>query len=295
MSLKVQNHIPKSNVKDETVQLSYIQWLDIFETEKPYEVISEVPPGLAPSNFSCSAAAPEVIHDIRGHEDSFNLEDHGFQVWTNTLAVTAFDKETVENKYLPSIGALLKEVFGPRTEAFVFDWRLSSVNAWRQIRSTDRAKSKMVPGAVIDLDDPLVCLPPVHAVHVDQSPWGAVNRVKHHMGECASELLRKRFRIINLWRPLHFPVENFPLAVCDGGTVPTEKLLAVDHVRKAYIGESLYPLPCPEYQWHYLSHQTRDEVLLFKTYDSATSARARWPEVKPRESIEVRALVFTEN
>ncbi|KAK0644667.1 hypothetical protein B0T16DRAFT_418061 [Cercophora newfieldiana] len=176
------------------------------------------------------------------------------------------------------------------------------------IRSSDGSKSSMFPGAVVDLDDPLVCLMPVQTVHIDQSPRGAVNRVKYHMGVRAPELLsKKRYRIINIWRPLHNTVENFPLAVCDGASVPKEKLLSVDHVRKTYVGESLYPLECPEYRWYYLNRQTSDEVLLFKTYDSDPTARAKCcphtsfeqsgvrPGAKPRESIEVRALVFTDD
>ncbi|KAK3324483.1 hypothetical protein B0T19DRAFT_402713 [Cercophora scortea] len=102
-------------------------------------------------------------------------------------------------------------------------------------------------------------------------------------------------------------IEDFPLAVCDGSTVPSEKLLAVDHVRKYHIGESLYPLYCETSRWYYLNGQGRDEVLLFKTFDSSTKAAAKCcphtsfhqqqsaPLGHSRETIEVRALVFSRN
>ncbi|KAL7791168.1 putative 7 alpha-cephem-methoxylase [Trichoderma afarasin] len=286
------------HAKDETVQLNYIEWQDKFATEKPYEVISEAPAGFPRANFSCSLAAPETIHDIRGREKLFNLQDHGFQIWKHDHTVDTFDKASVEQNYLPSLDILLKDVLGPGTETYFFDWR---------IRSSDRSKSSVTPGAIVDLDDPLVCLLPVQTVHVDQSPLGAVNRVRYHMGERADDLLKKRCRIINLWRPMRHTINNFPLAVCDGGTVPKEKLLTVDHVRKTYVGESMYPLACPErYKWYYLNRQEKEEVLLFKTYDSDINARAKCcphtsfvqsgarADGKPRETIEVRALVFTE-
>lgn len=114
------------------------------------------------------------------------------------------------------------------------------------------------------------------------------------MGSRARALLKRRFRIVkyvpaahthkhsltdrsppcgkSVWRPIRHPIENFPLAVCDGSTVPADRLLAVDHVRKAYVGESAYPLAWPGYRWYYLGGQTRDEVLLFKTYDSGAGA-----------------------
>jgi hypothetical protein len=68
---------------------------------------------------------------------------------------------------------------------------------------------------------------------------------------------------------------NWPLAVCDGNTVPESCLLAVDHVRQSYIGESLYPMFSESMQWYYLNGQTKDEVVLFKTYDSSMDVKAR--------------------
>jgi hypothetical protein len=112
------------NVKNETIQLNYIEWQDKFATEKPYEVLSEVPAGFPRSNFSCSPAVPETIEDIRGREKLFNLQDHGFQIWKHQHMVEEFSKESIEQIYLPSLDSLLKEVFGPGTETYFFDWRV---------------------------------------------------------------------------------------------------------------------------------------------------------------------------
>lgn len=79
----------------------------------------------------------------------------------------------------------------------------------------------------------------------------------------------------SVWRPLFNPIENYPLAVCDGSTVPADMLVAVDHVRKNYVGEGLYPLARPKYRWHYLNRQTKDEVLLIKTFDSKEDVPAK--------------------
>lgn len=113
-----------NHAKNETVQLNYIEWQDKFATEKPYEVLSEVPAGFPRTNFSCSPAASETIHDIRGREKLFNLQDHGFQIWVHHHTVEFFDKASVEHKYLPSLDSLLKEVFGARAETYFFDWRV---------------------------------------------------------------------------------------------------------------------------------------------------------------------------
>ena len=136
-----------------------------------------------------------------------------------------------------------------------------------------------------------------------------------------------------MWRPLRYPVEDYPLAVCDGSTVPESSLVTADHVRKFYIGESLYPLHNGSHRWYYLNRQTKDEVLLLKMFDNKegvmatcmfaissywfgivelglslvlTSSFTDCPHTsfmqsgvkegaKPRESIEVRVMVFSES
>ncbi|KAK1750107.1 hypothetical protein QBC47DRAFT_124929 [Echria macrotheca] len=286
--------------RDETARLNYLVWKDDFRTEKPYEILSAIPKGFPKTNFVVKPGPhDEIMHDIRGRDTEFTLDANGFEIRQHALdlAPETFDNaETIEREYLPMVEALLQEV-DPGAEVYIFDWRM---------RSSDRSKSKLsVPGAVVDLDDPLIYLHPVHAVHVDQSRSGAVKRVRHHMGQRADALLKGRFRIINIWRPFNHPIETEPLAVCDGSTVPASKLIAADHVRKYYVGESLYPLPDPQYRWYYLSRQTKDECLVFKTFDSSGEVTAKccphtaFPhenvpaDVPPRETIEVRALVFS--
>ena len=65
-----------------------------------------------------------------------------------------------------------------------------------------------------------------------------------------------------------------PLAFGDGSHVSLETCIGVDHIRMQYVGESNYPLYQPGYRWYYLSEQTKDEVLIFKTHDSDTTKKA---------------------
>ena len=74
------------------------------------------------------------------------------------------------------------------------------------------------------------------------------------------------------WRPLNQVVEDWPLAACDASPVAAEDLIAVDHVRRKYIGDSYYPLYRPTHRWWYLSKQKRHEVLLMKMYDSLNAS-----------------------
>ncbi|KAK1779918.1 hypothetical protein QBC45DRAFT_464573 [Copromyces sp. CBS 386.78] len=270
---------------EQKAKLNYIQWEDKFRTEKPYEFISQAPEGCPRKNFTLAASPEQTIHDIRGSEDLFNLDDHAFQVVRQELGVIPTDQEGLEREYLPKVVELLRSI-DPGAEVVVFDWRL---------RTSDNSRTTPKSGSVIDLDDPMLILKPVHAVHIDQSPLAATKRVKHHMGTRAEELLQRRFRIIN--------------------TVQPQNLVAVDHVRKNYEGEGLYPLYDEGMKWYYLNRQTKDEVLLFKTFDSKEEVKARCcphtsfkqsggnldqetgdcsnPVWTARESIEVRAIVFS--
>ena len=80
---------------------------------------------------------------------------------------------------------------------------------------------------------------------------------------------------ISLWRPLAEPIEDWPLAVCDGSTVDEADLTACDHVRKSFVGESSYMHYRPEHKWFYLSNHQPDEVLIVKIFDSEDDVRAK--------------------
>ena len=73
-----------------------------------------------------------------------------------------------------------------------------------------------------------------------------------------------------MWRPINGPVEDHPIALCDGRTVDTSKLVETDMIRGDYTGTLLYPLyePRNTCRWYYLSTQGVEDVLLFKSFDS---------------------------
>jgi hypothetical protein len=95
-----------------------------------------------------------------------------------------------------------------------------------------------------------------------------------------------------------------PLAVCDASSVSPAQLVPSELVYLNRIGETYSVIYHPEHRWFYVPDIETDEVLLLKCYDSETDGRARFaphsafsdpttpPDALPRESIELRALVF---
>lgn len=92
------------------------------------------------------------------------------------------------------------------------------------------------------------------------------------MGEDeAPELLKKRFQIINIWRPIRHLALDTPLALCDYRSVDVEKdahptkLIYPDRIGEAY-GISYNP----KHEWKYLRGMTPEEVTLIKWYVTLT-------------------------
>ena len=140
-------------------------------------------------------------------------------------------------------------------------------------------------------------------MHNDHTVNSAPRRVRDHLGADAEELLKHRFGVVNVWRPIRGPVLDSPLALCDARSFSDDDLIASDLVYKHVRGETSRVEYKPDHRWYYFSEQQRDEALLIRVHDSENDGRARLSfhtsfenplaqGAPPRESIEVRTLVF---
>ena len=107
---------------------------------------------------------------------------------------------------------------------------------------------------------------PVANVHVDQTTPASIHRVHRHMPEeDVPKLLEKRFQIINLWRPIENPAEDWPLALCDYRSVtPDKDLFTVKLIFPERVGETFGVNYNPDHKWKYLRGMTPDEIVLIK-------------------------------
>ena len=143
---------------------------------------------------------------------------------------------------------------------------------------------------------------PVRQVHVDQSYDAGPQRVRYHLPESAAHLLRGRYQIINVWRPIR-KIRKDPLAVADAQSITQDDLIPVPLIYPDWDGETFRVRPSEKHRWFYLADQAPSETLLIKCFDSFADGRARRAPhsafgLKGREgeagteSIEVRALVL---
>lgn len=227
-----------------------------------------------------------AIADVRRVLADFTLDEEGFGLVQHKSAVRDFyDDEEVERVYYPEAEQLLKELTGAdRVHVF------------------DHTTRRRIPGG----EDRSRGAPrqPVPRVHVDHTERSGPQRVRDLLPDEAEQLLRGRVQIVNLWRPIRGPLRDAPLAVCDARTVKPEQLVPSDLVYPHRVGETYSVTFDPEHRWFYVPEMRADEVLLLKCYDSKTDGRARFaphtaftdpttpPNALPRESIELRTLVF---
>lgn len=136
---------------------------------------------------------------------------------------------------------------------------------------------------------------------MDQTPGAAEARVRRHVpADEVEELLKGRYQIINVWRPIANPATDFPLAVIDWRSTSPEDFIKVDLLypkRQAETngahddddrgkealpdptsltstvgyevkGETFSVAPNKSHKFYYMKDMTPDEVIFLKCFDS---------------------------
>lgn len=214
------------------------------------------------------------VHNIRGRENEFDTNNSGFAVYNSPAKEKLFtDDKAVREGYYQEVENLLKERLSGVKKVVIFD-------------HTIRKKEKSSPRQ------------PVQQVHVDQTPGATDVRVRRHLpAEEAEELLKGRYQIINVWRPISHAASDFPLAVVDWRSTSPQDFIPVDLMypkrpdsamddddrgkeklpsEESYYstegyearGETLGVAPNEGHQFYYMKDMTPEEVMLLKCYDS---------------------------
>ena len=251
--------------------------------EKP--VAATAGPGRA--TFYPKGATEERIvnvYDARTLTKELALDEHGFQIVRHETQMVDFH-DGLERSYVyePEIERLLASLLGP-VRLVVFDHTLrhgdEAVQQARQLRE------------------------PVKVIHNDYTERSGPDRVRHLLPDEADALLKHRFAVVQVWRPIQPTLLRHPLAICDARTIAVDDLIPAERRHPERIGEIYHIAYNPAHRWYYVPKMRRDEALVFKTYDSSTDGRARFTAhaafddpktpllAPPRESIEVRVLAF---
>ncbi len=234
-----------------------------------------------------------TIRNARLLPNDFSLDVEGFAFTEHVTRVTDFfDDAQLASVYEPELETLIARLTGA-SEVVVYDHtRRSSDGAQREKYNWRDA------------------VPLPHSDYTDRS---AAQRLRDVFADDADDRLARRFAIVNVWRSMTGPIEQWPLAVCDARTINDDLMLKI--VRSAphraepsfeynRASETRHAAYDANHRWYYFPRMTRNEALLFKNYDTLTDGTARYalhsafedptspPDPAPRESIESRAFVF---
>lgn len=268
------SYVPRGSVRS---KLNFFQ--DPEDGSKPHNYVEQPPAGQPQRNFGQNEIEVE-LQDIRDRESDFWLDKDAFQAIKGIPSEEKdfTDDEHIKSTYYPEVEKLLLDHVPGAHKVTLFD-------------HTIRRSNPEAPRA------------PVTRVHVDQTARSTEWRVNLHNPEEAEELLKGRYRIINVWRPLNGPVQASPLGFASADSTEDHDLVPVEHRYPHRTGETAAVRHNKGQQFYYWSGMMNDERLLLKCFDSKDGvgqrvphtafADSRTPEgARGRESIEVRALVY---
>jgi hypothetical protein len=227
---------------------------------------------------------PRTVTLHNGRIERFTLERNGFRfVDHETKVVDFFDEAEVRGRYYAEMEALVKAETGA-SRVVVFDHTLRTAD--------DEAREQRKIREV------------VRRVHNDYTEWSGPQRLRDVLPAEADALLKRRFAIVQVWRPIRHPVETFPLAICDAQSLSPTDLVISERRYPGRVGQTYAITYNPAHRWCWFPHMRREEALVFKVYDSVKEGVARFtahtafddptalPNARPRESIEIRTLAL---
>jgi len=277
----MEGHTTSEGLRYVEAELHYL----VDTGEKPAIYLYPPPPGIS-QRTGRYATSTVPIHDGRALLPQLSLDKQGFLLQPHeTKVVNFYDEQEVQAVYYPEVEQLVQTVTGA-AKVVVFD------HTWRCASAAKQTKYSAQE--------------PVRMAHNDYTPRSGPQRVRDLLAADEAEArLQRRFVEINVWRPIQQgPVEDTPLAVCDGQTIAPQDFVATDLKYRDRTGEVYVLTFNPHHRWYYFPHMQRNEALLLKGYDSLTDGRTRFtahtafddptalPHAVARESIEIRTLVF---
>lgn len=225
------------------------------------------------------------VRNGRPLRDTFNIDTHGFVFVDHYTQVKDFtDEAQRKNVYDAEVQALIKKHTGA-ADVVVFDHTL---------RVSDAQGQKSINAR-----------PTVKGVHNDYTEASAPRRLREIVGDAeADRRLKKRWAIVQVWRPIRGTVMIDPLGICDGRSIPQKGFIRVERRYKDRTGEVYHIAHNPSHIWFHFPQMERHEALVFKVFDSDTSKPSRFTahsafddpatpaDAPARESIEARTFAF---
>jgi hypothetical protein len=232
-----------------------------------------------------------MVHDARPMASRLSVDREGVVLADHREGVMSDfrDDHALRSTYYPAVERLVCAVTGA-ARAVVFD------HTHRSSAVTRRAGN----GTDIAVDE----------AHNDYTERSGPRRVRELLaelliGEDPDQLMRGRYAVFNVWRPINGRVEQWPLAVCDMQSMNADDFVDAELRWPHRTGHVCAVRHNPAHRWLYVPSMDIEEALVFMCYDSARRGGAvrfgahtafldpaSRDDARPRESIEVRTIAL---
>ncbi|KAF1815307.1 putative CmcJ-like methyltransferase [Eremomyces bilateralis CBS 781.70] len=274
-------------------ELTFLEPDIIFQSEKPYRLRYDPGDEIPRTNCKSQVQSNILIHDIRGRESSFSLDNNGFEILTldSKLGPEDFyDREKVQAVYYKELQQLLRDRFGPK-----------------RVEILEHGIRRRHAEFPISIGGDYDHLQPTSIIHIGLSPWlnGEQNPLLTCLTCSSITIGSLRLTSSSIWKPLRGPLTDWPLSVCDARSVSIEQdCEATDVVERTGFTENYQVYFNPAQHFCYLNRQLASELVVFRQSDTkpgcttAGSPHAGFrnpntmPGEHPRESIETRAFLY---
>ena len=248
----------------------------------------------ARSTMQTTPGREVTIRDARGRATSLDVE--GFELVDHISAVDDFDvietDAVVDARYNAEMSDLLMRLTSAsRVVMLGGGKKRHGEGAVDKLASLTNAKPARYPHGD-NTDESAAALAVLFGAIIDDLDLGGYSR----------------YAMYNVWRCVTPPPQDVPLAVCDARTiatfdeVPVTAVTATSDVHELRHDTTSY-LYNPDHRWHYFPDMTRDEVLVFKSHDTAPDLARRVshtafdhstcpPGTPTRASVESRGLAL---
>src|SRR4030095_10600753 len=184
-----------------------------------------------------------AIRNGRPVRDTFKLDTHGFVFADHDTRMKDFTDEAERKRvYDVEVAELIKKHSGA-AHVHVFDHTIRVGD--EQVQQKTGAR------------------PPVQGVHNDYNEASAPHGLRETVGNDEAERrFKKRWAIIQVWRPIRGTVMIDPLGICDGRSIPQTGFILVQRRYKDRTGEVYHIAYNPAHEWFYFPEMKRDEAMV---------------------------------
>ncbi|CZT15620.1 uncharacterized protein RCC_01465 [Ramularia collo-cygni] len=271
--------------------LVYLARDEVYLTEKPYSVEFEIDEDEADGRLQTNYKLETETVRVHAMHDStqFNLDTNGFCVINakTTLPVKAAleDPDAVKMAHIEEISTLLYRKFPE----------------YRRLEHIDFVIRKRHEQFPSDRFAKIEHQQPAMLAHSDYSLGGTAMQLEATFPGQEQYFSSREYDLINIWRPLVGPNDDWPLALCDYTSIDLERdIVNGDLIYVERIGENQILHHNKRHRWYYIKGQQPDDIMVFRNEDS-TGKRAKAfhcafnnPESNgtPRQSCEIRFVAF---